>query len=129
MLNDILRGGVTRIVGGPAAVSYLALNSEFTRKGAQDPVGAHQFGELAGIPVFKVPSSIIPDSELLTVWKNDQNEADISMAFGVLVPFFATGTIQRKNFYKEAGISSYEDSQVLNKKYMARIKIDGLRQI
>lgn len=128
-LNDILRGGVTRIVGGPAAVTYLKLNKGFTTKGAQDPIGGHQVGELDGVPVFKVPSSIIPDDELLTVWKNSQNDSDVSIAFGTLLPFWSSGSIQRKNLYKEAAIARFEDVQALQPKYLGRIKISGIREI
>lgn len=129
MFNDINRGGVSRIVGGPAAVSYLRLNSGFTTRGAQSRVGGHQVGELYGIPVFKVPSNVIPDDELVCIWKNDENEADVSIAFGTLVPFFSTGIIQRKNFYKEAALATYGDWSILNKRYMGLIKITNLRQI
>ena len=128
MFNDIQRGGVSRIVGGPKAVSYLRLNSGFSTKGAQSRVGGHQVGELYGIPVFKVPSSVIPEDELVCIWKNDENEADVSIAFGTLVPFFSTGIIQRKNFYKEAALATYGDWSILNKKYMGIIKITGMRQ-
>lgn len=129
MFNDINRGGVSRIVGGPAAVSYLRLNSGFSTRGAQSRVGGHQVGELYGIPVFKVPSNVIPDDELVCIWKNDENEADVSIAFGTLVPFFSTGIIQRKNFYKEAALATYGDWSILNKRYMGVIKISNLRQI
>ena len=129
MYNDLLRGGVTRLVGGPAAVSYLRLNSGFTTKGAQERIGGYQVGELYGIPVFKVPSSIIPDDEILTVWNNTSNPGDVAIAFGVLIPFYSTGVLQRKNFYKEAGLATFEDSEVLNPKYLGRIKITGLRTL
>jgi len=129
MFNDINRGGVSRIVGGPAAVSYLRLNSGFSTRGAQSRVGGHQVGELYGIPIFKVPSNVIPDDELVCIWKNDENEADVSIAFGTLVPFFSTGIIQRKNFYKEAALATYGDWSILNKRYMGLIKITNLRQI
>lgn len=128
-LNSILRGGVTRIVGGPAAVTYLKLNKGFSTKGAQDPIGGHQVGELDGVPVFKVPSSIIPDDELLTVWKNSQNDSDVAIAFGTLLPFWTSGSIQRKNLYKEAAIARFEDVQALQPKYLGRIKIAGIREI
>ncbi len=129
MFNDILRGGVSRIVGGPAAVSYLRLNSGFTTKGAQPRVGGHQVGEIYGVPVFKVPSVVVPDNQLLCIWKNDENEADVSIAFGTLVPFFSTGIIQRKNFYKEAALATYGDWAILNKRYIGRIQIDNIRTI
>ena len=43
------------------------------------------------MPVFKVPNTIIPEDEILCVWKDDQNETEVSIAFGTLVPFFSTG--------------------------------------
>jgi hypothetical protein len=129
MFNDINRGGVSRIVGGPAAVSYLRLNSGFSTKGAQARVGGHQVGEIYGIPLFKVPSNVIPDNQLLCIWKNDENEADVSIAFGTLVPFFSTGIIQRKNFFKEAALATYGDWAILNKRYLGIIQIDHIRTI
>jgi len=128
-LNRINRGGVSRIVGGPAAVTYLSLYKGFTTKGAQPAIGGHQVGEVDGIPVFKVPSAIVPDNELLTVWKNDANEADVSIAFGTLLPFYSTGPIVRKNFYTEAGIARFEDVQALQPKYLGRVIINGIREI
>jgi len=128
-LNDINRGGVSRICGGPAAVTYLSLYKGFSTKGAQPAIGGHQVGEIDGIPVFKVPSAIVPDNELMTVWKNDANEADVSIAFGTLLPFYSTGAIQRKNFYTEAGVARFEDVQALQPKYLGRIKINGIREI
>jgi hypothetical protein len=128
-LNEINRGGVSRIVGGPAAVTYLGLHKDFSTRGAQAAIGGHQVGELNGIPVFKVPSSIIPDDELLTVWKNDMNESDVSIAFGTLLPFYSTGTLQRKNLYKEAAIARFEDVQALQPRYLGRIKVDGIREL
>jgi len=129
MYNDIKRGGVSRIVGGPAAVTYLRLVNGFTTKGAQPRIGGYQVGELLGVPVFKVPSDVLPDNRLLCVWKNENNEADVSVAFGTLVPFFSTGSLQRKNFYKEAGLASFGDWQVLNNKYFGMIDIVNIRGV
>lgn len=127
MYNDIKRGGVSRLVCGPSAGTYIRLNNLFSNKGAMPAEGAHQFGELDGIPVFKVPDEVIPTNEILTVWKNPSNEADISIAFGTFVPFFSTGVIQRKNFYKEAGLATYGDWAILNRRYLATITIERLK--
>lgn len=128
MLNDINRGGVSRIVGGPAAASYCYLLDSYNSNGAEPNIGAHQVGEiLNGIPLFKVPSSIIPNNRMLTVYKNDQNEADVSIVFGTLIPFYSTGTIVRKNFYKEAGIASYGDHALLNKRYLGIIEVANIK--
>jgi hypothetical protein len=125
--DEINRGGVSRLVAGPSACSYMHLNAGYSPKGKQNQVGSHQFGTLDEIPLFKVPSNIIPTDELLCVWKNDQVENDVSIAFGTLIPFFSTGIIQRKNFYKEAGIATYGDAALLNRRYLAIIKIDNLK--
>ena len=128
MYDDIKRGGVSHLVGGPSAVTYLRLNTGFTTKGAQVRNGAHQVGELHGIPVFKVPSDVIPSNELVTCWKNAENDADVGQAYGVLVPFVSTGMLQRKNFYAEAGLATYQDHVVLQPKYYGRIVIDNIRE-
>lgn len=127
--NKIKRGGVSAMVGGPAAVSYLSLNKAWTTRGKQSPVGGYKAGELDGVPVFMVPADIIPDNELLTVWKNPSAEGDVALAIGTLIPFYSTGVLQRKFFYKEAGIARYEDSQVLNANYFGRIQINGIREL
>ncbi|MDR2457442.1 MAG: hypothetical protein LBD41_03070 [Clostridiales Family XIII bacterium] len=127
--DEINRGGVSRLVGGPSACSYMHLNVGYSPKGKQNQTGPHQFGELDGIPLFKVPSHIIPTNEILCVWKNDAVENDVSIAFGTLIPFFSTGIIQRKNFYKEAGLATYGDWAVLNRRYLAIIQIENLKDI
>jgi hypothetical protein len=125
--DEINRGGVSRLVAGPSACSYMHLNSGYSPKGKQNQTGSHQFGELDDMPLFKVPSAIIPTNEILCVWKNDAVENDVSIAFGTLIPFFSTGIIQRKNFYKEAGLATYGDWAVLNRRYLAIIAIQNLK--
>lgn len=48
MYDKILRGGVTAIVGGPKAVTYLKLNNAWENKGVQPAIGAYKAGELGG---------------------------------------------------------------------------------
>mgnify|MGYP006967182549 FL=1 len=97
---------------GPSAGTYLRLAGGFTAKGANiGQEGVKQIGTFEGIPVFKAPASIIPTDEMLTVYKNVNNESDIGIAFGTLIPFFSTGIIQRKNFYKEAGLDFTRSSK------------------
>lgn len=127
MLNKINRGGVSRLVAGPSAGSYMRLNAGFSAKGAMRTLGCHQIGEIETIPVFKVPSKVIPSNEVLCVWKNDDNDADVAIAFGTLVPFFSSGIIQRKNFYKEAALATYGDYKILQPEYLSSIKIINLK--
>ena len=128
IFDEINRGGVSRLVGGPSAVSYLKLvQGLWNSKGKQAQRGAHQEGEFDGMPVFKVPSAIIPTDEILTIWKDDQDESEVSIAFGTFVPFFSTGIIQKKTFHKEAGIATYGDWVVLNRRFLAIVKIKNMK--
>jgi hypothetical protein len=128
-LDEFNRGGVSVIVGGPSATDYLMLHKDFKTTGAQAAIGGHQIGVLGNIPVFKVPSHIIPNDELLTSWKNPANENDIAVAIGTLVPFWTSGAIQRKNLYKEAAIARFEDTHALQPRYLGRIKIKNIRNV
>lgn len=47
-LNEFNRGGVTAIVGGPAAVEYLKLSTVWKDTGRQAPIGGHKCGEFDG---------------------------------------------------------------------------------
>lgn len=79
------------------------------------------------IPVFKAPATVIGDDELLTTWKNDAAEGDVSIAIGTLLPFYSTGALQRKNLYKEGAVARYEDMKALQPGYLGRIKISNMR--
>jgi hypothetical protein len=62
------RGGVSRMVAGFSAGSYLKLvKGTFSEKGRQASKGIYQIGEFGGIPTFKAPSSIIPTNEIMCV--------------------------------------------------------------
>ena len=126
-LDAIGRGGVSAIVGGPKAITYLKLSEKFNATGAQPAIGGHKVGKIGDVDVYKVPSSIIAEDELLTVWKNPTVEADVAVAIGTLLPFYSTGAIQRKNLYKEGAVARFEDTQVLNPNYLGRIKIKNIR--
>jgi len=127
IFDELNRGGVSRLVAGPSACSYIRLNTSYSPRGKQTQNGSHQYGALDDLLVFKVPSAIIPTNEILCVWKDDQVENDVALAFGTLVPFFSTGIIQRKNFYKEAGIATWGDRALLNRRYLALIVLDNLK--
>lgn len=127
MLNDINIGGVNTLICGPSAGTYLTLNPAYSAKGKMVTKGCHVYGTFDNSLVIKVPSSIIPTNEILTTFKNPEQENDVGVIFGTLVPFYSTGVIQRRNFYKEAGLSTYGDWNVLNKKYLGIIRINNLK--
>ena len=126
MFNSIQRGGVTHIVGGPDAISYIKLHRRFDGSTAQPRVGAHRVGSLDGIGIYKAPSSIIPTDEMVFIYHNDQVPEDVSIAFGSLIPLYRTQTLEYKEFYKETGMAFFGDAKVLNSKYLIRGSITNL---
>ena len=126
LYENIKRGAINKMVCGPDAATYLKLMAGFSPKGLQDPVGVYKFGELDGIDLYKAPSDVIPSDEILCVFKNAKVENDVAIVYGTLVPFVST-KLEYPNFYTRAGLASYGDYAVLNKKYLTRIKIANLK--
>lgn len=126
MYKAINRGGVTKIYGGPDAVTYLDFHKKFTDNGSQPKTGAHKVGMLGNIDVYKVPESICPNDELIVVYRNDDNQDDVSIALGTLIPLYTTPKLTYKNMYSEMGIAHFGDNKILNSKFCARIKLLNL---
>ena len=126
MYDDLQRGGVTKLVGGPSAVSYLKLHGRFNGSNQQPKVGAYREGSIDGIDVYKVPSAIVPDDEFMAIYRNDEVPEDVSVAFGSLIPLYRTQTLEYKEFYSETGLAYFGDAKVLQPKYLQRIKLLNL---
>lgn len=128
MYNSVLRGGVTKLYGNPAAIRYLRLHRRFVDTGAQPAVGAYKVGELDGIDVYKVPTAIVPDpnseGQMVAVYKNQEVPEDVSIAFGTLVPLYQTQTLEFKEQYSETGLSFYGDAKVLRSEYLVRVELN-----
>lgn len=122
MFNKVNRGGVTKMVGGPDAVSYLMLHRRF-QADRQPMVGAHKVGSLDGVDIYKAPKSIVPDNEILAIYKNELNPEDVAMACGTLVPLYRTNNQEFKELYSETGLAHFGDQKVLQPNYLVRIEM------
>lgn len=129
MYNSLQRGGVTKMYGGPNATSYLKLHKRFDATGAQPKVGAYKIGSIDGIDIYKVPSDIVPNAELVVVYKNDEVPEDVSIAFGTLIPFYKTQKLEYKNLYSEQGLAHFGDNKILQSKYLARISLTNITSL
>jgi len=126
MFNSVQRGGVTHMVGGPDATSYVKLHRRFDGANAQPKVGVHRVGNLDGMGLYKAPTSIIPDDEMLFIYHNADVPEDVSLAFGTLIPLYRTQTLEYKEFYKETGMAFFGDAKVLNSSYLVRGELQNL---
>lgn len=126
LYSDIHRGAINKLVVGVSVASYLKLNAGFTPKGVQDPTGVYKIGELDGIEVYKAPIEVIPDNEILCVYKNSKVDNDVALVYGTLVPF-VSNKLEYPTFYTRAGLASFGDRAILNPKYLSRIVINNLK--
>ena len=126
MYNQLQRGGVTKLVGGPSAVSYVKLHQRFDGSNRQPRVGIYREGSLDGIDIYKAPASIVPNNEFMAIYKNEEVPEDVSVAFGTLIPLYKTMSLEYKEMYTENGIAFFGDSKVLQPKYLQRIGLQNL---
>ena len=120
------RGGVNRIYGGPDAVGFLASIGGWIDAPNVAQIGAFQAGTLRNIPVYQVPISIVPNAELVCVYKNPQNDSDVAIAFGTAVPLYRTTTLQYANLYSETALAILEDAQAVRPEYIRRMTFTNL---
>lgn len=126
MFNSLQRGGVTKMVGGPNAVSYLQLHKRFNAAGRQPMVGAHRVGSLDGVDIYKAPATIVPNDEILGIYKNELNPEDVSLACGTLVPLYRTSNMEFKELYSETGLCHFGDQKILQPGYLVRLQLLNL---
>ncbi len=121
------RGGVSTMVAGPSAVSYMTLHDQWSSEGQQPKIGIYRAGTLMGIPVYQAPSDIVPTDEILCVWRNPNAEGgDYSIVFGSLIPLYQTQTLEYKEGYSETGLFHFGDWVPIQKGYLVRIKLQNL---
>lgn len=126
LYSDIKRGAINNLVVGVSVAPYIKLNNGFEPKGIQEPTGVYKIGELDGVSVYKAPVEVIPDNEILCVYKNSKVENDVAIVYGTLVPF-VSNQLQYPTFYTRAGLASFGDRAVLNRKYLGRIIVENLK--
>lgn len=126
IFDSLQRGGVSKMYGGWKAVDYLTNHYRFSSEGRQPKVGAYKTGSLDGMDIYKVPASIVPNNEIVCVWKNELVPEDVSIAFGTLVPLYHTMTLEFKEAYKETGLYSFQDYKTLQGGYLVRLVLSNL---
>lgn len=120
------RGGVNRIYGGPDAIGFLASIGGWVDAPNVAQIGAFQAGTLRNIPVYQVPIAIVPNNELVCVYKNPQNDSDVAIAFGTAVPLYRTKTQNFANLYNETALAILEDAQAVRPEYIRRMTFTNL---
>lgn len=126
MLDAINRGGVTKLVGSPNAITKIKLHARFSTANRQPKVGIYREGSLDGIDVYKAPTSVIESGKILAIYKNELQPEDVAAAFGTLIPLYRTQTLEHSNFVTETGLSNFGDGKVLNSQYLRIISLTNI---
>ena len=127
--SSLQRGGVSAVYGGANAVSFLKMNNKFVSEPNQKKIGGYKVGTIDGIGVYKVPSNIVPNDELVTSWVNEDDPTDVGVSIGVFLPFATTDRLTFKNLQTEFAVFSYEHIVTLNSAYTRRIKFLNLDKV
>jgi hypothetical protein len=123
------RGEVTRIVGGSGFVTYLTKHRLWQSDKSQKRIGGtYLAGHLDGIPVFQAVSNagqgLLDRNEGLLIYKNPDEDGDISLAFGVMTELHAS--LEYPQFYKYGNIGTVEDRMVINSHFIRMLVLDNL---
>ena len=123
--EKLFRGGVSVIFGGPLATGVLTGHNRWNDTGAQDANGIYRLGSIGDIPVFRVPTEVCPDSDLVCVYKNRQLPEDVFLIIGTLLPLHVTDKLEFPGRNTEFGVASYGDMQILNRGYAEILRIEN----
>jgi len=123
--EKLFRGGVSVIFGGPLATGVLTGHNRWNDTGAQDANGIYRLGNVGDIPVFRVPTEVCPDEDLVCVYKNRQLPEDVFMIIGTLLPLHITDKLEFPGRDTQFGVASYGDMQILNKGYAEILRIEN----
>jgi hypothetical protein len=123
--DKLFRGGVSVIFGGPTATGVLTGHNRWNDTGAQDANGIYKLGNIGDIPIFRVPTEVCPDTDLVCVYKNRQLPEDVFLIIGTLLPLHVTDKLELPGRNTEFGVASYGDMQILNKGYAEVLRIEN----
>ena len=129
LYNDIKRGSINRIVAGTKALTYFKKHDLWKTDSSQARVGGTYYaGTLDDIQVYAVPSDtangLLAQNEALMVYKNPDEEGDVSIAFGVMTELVAA--LDYPEFTRVGNIATVEDALTINSKFIRMLQIQNL---
>lgn len=129
--NDVQRGEVNKIVGGPLAVSYLRNLDRFVSDNSEvGYAGARKVGTLDGKEVFQIPATTnspagLANGELLLTFSNPMTPQDCPAIFGDLTTLSAELTFPQLN--TQGTLASVYDQRLINNKFARILQLTGLQ--
>ena len=126
--NDLKRGTLNVGMAGQKALTYLKKNRLWITDDSQPRVGGTYYaGTLDKTRIFATPSGsdgILDQDEVILSFKNNDEDGDVSIAFGVLTELVAA--LDFPEFRRKGQVATVEDSLPINPKFIRRLKIENL---
>jgi len=124
--DDIKRGGVNTAIAGSRALTYLKKHKTWKGNASARKEGPYEAGMIDNIRVFTCPTEtgVIANNEVVLTFKNDQEGADVSIAFGNFTELQAE--LRYPSFRTDGSIATVEDSIIINSKFLRKLTINNL---
>lgn len=125
IFDELKRGQVNKAVVGSRVATYLTYHKQWKDDTSQPRVGVYKAGMLGDIEVYVCPhdNNILKKNEMITTFKNPQENMDLSLVFGVLTEL--TASLLYPNFHFEGNVGTVEDDLVINPKLIRLIEVKG----
>jgi len=127
--NDVQRGEVNKVIGGPLAISYMRLHDRFVPDNSEmGMAGARKVGMLDGKEVFQIPATtngaVLGNTELLLTFSNPSVPGDCAAIFGDLTTLSAELTFPQLR--TQGTLASVYDQRLINSKFARVLNLKNL---
>jgi hypothetical protein len=126
--GELQRGGVNAMVAGIRAVNYLAKHKKYESDMRQSRAqGSYLDGYLDKVPVYVSPNAtgLIGQDEILTVYKNPDEDGEPSLVFGTFTELSAG--LEYPEFYTRGNIATVEDTLFIQNKYLRLLTLQNVK--
>jgi len=123
MYEDLNRGGVSYIIAGSKASTYLDLLDNFTKDNNHSPIGCYKVGQLGNAPVIKARVTGLATNEIIVGYKSEWGEAPFIHADYL---DYATESLTLRDFITQKGLASYYQNVKVEPKFVRKVTISNI---
>lgn len=123
MYEDLGRGGVSYIIAGSGAATYMNLLDNFVKDNTQSPIGCYKIGTLGKAPVIKARVTGLGTNEMIIGYKSEWGEAPFIHADYL---DYATESLTLADFITQKGLASYYQNIRVEPKFARKLVISNL---
>lgn len=125
--NQNQRGRITKIVAGSDALAEMQLLKNWKSDNAQTPgSGSYLAGYIDSVAVYGTPADTktIQSDEALLVYRNDDEDGDVAIAFGVMTELSAV--LDYPELYRKGTLATVEDAHEVNSNFLRILKFKNV---